>query len=148
MSCYVPVIFHSSLYLSLLGALEQVDGWMLSYINSGWSSHWAVGDYLYKNRKMSHCPYQCHFSQFILFIGLVVTLDFECDLCLLFVLKERWLVLISRVSVLNTLPVQLLICPLFFSTLPLSILLFLTSVSILMHCFPTEFVHLIKRLTH
>lgn len=160
--CFLPVfcvlfllcVLLRTCHLSFKSLLESVrsagaGGWMDAFLRKLWFSHWAVSDYLYKNRKISHCPYPCHFSQFILFTGLVVTLDSVCDLCLLFVLKEWWLVLISRVFVRNTLPVQLLICPpLFFSTLSLSPLLFLTSVSILMHCFPTEFVHLIKRLTH
>lgn len=77
LSCYVPVIFDSSFFLSLLGGkvedkggetgtAEVVDGWKRCCINSGLLSG-AVHDYHYTEGKILYSPHPYHFSPFFFF---------------------------------------------------------------------------------
>lgn len=125
--CYVPVIFHSSLHASLLGGKVGKQEWrwipFLIWVFS--SDSW----WLPLQKKKKSYSYPCHFSLFILFVGLVLTLDFECNL---FVLKERRLCL--------NFSSKRFICsaPYLSSDFPPSLLLFIISVSIFNAFFPNR----------
>lgn len=101
-----------------MGTVEGVDGWGDCWRESGLLSG-AQCDYQYRNfRKGGMILYYPHliFSLFILFSALVFHWPYVCNTCLLFGVKKRWIVFISRAAVLNTSSVLLCIFPLFFSS--------------------------------